>query len=261
MPYTATVYNVLIACNPSTYEQRLIAEELIAEWNGTHAHPTGVVLVVRNESSLSESTLCETDLLVLLVNPFDSEQIEEYLQLAENHQKNETKSSDQQVTDSLVYFVAETLSDEEAEVFEIELMASVTADSFDHVFEKQLCKITDKYVDLARTEGGRDFSEGPAGIEQLTEPMQKLLQNMYQESSQMVWVVGYLGGVTIEIGGENQIDVDDPTSVASVKESLAKLHALAFISSVNPEKTIFTLSKTGVEVVESLLASERSEES
>jgi hypothetical protein len=79
MPYTANVFRVMIASPSDVTEPRLIAQDVIAEWNSVHADDRGIVLLPlswerdstplqgdRPQSLINDQVLAKSDVLVAI---------------------------------------------------------------------------------------------------------------------------------------------------------------------------------------------------
>jgi hypothetical protein len=275
MSYEATVFKVMIASPGDVQPERAIIREMLAEWNVVNSDRRRIVLLGvgwdthcspemgdRPQAIINKQVLLDCDLLVgvfwtRIGTPTGNyasgtvEEIEEHLRLGKP---------------AMLYFSAAPVVPESLDRGQYEALLKFKESCKSRGILEAYSSLTDfksKFYRQLQIKLNKDpyFLNGQPVSSVMAEPRQTYVPALSREAKALlvacaadsagaVLRVTDFGGTTIQSGGRNFAEENNPRSVATWEGALEELESNGLVSPVGPEREIFRITRKGYELAD-----------
>ncbi len=281
MSYISQVYNVMLASPSDVSEERLIAREIILDWNNINSPTRNIVLLPigweynsvptmgnRPQEIINKQVLNNADLLVGIFwtrigTPTGKavsgsvEEIEEHI--------NSGKPA-------MLYFsnkpvLPSSINHEQYEAvkkLKLEYQSNGLTDTFENLeefrtkFQRHLSmKLnTDNFFEGYQSDEGQELFTSSTvkneALNSLSEEAKTLLIEATKDSNGQIMRLAYMGGFEIQTNGKQFVNQNDPKSKALWTAALEELEIENLIADLGYKREIFEVTNLGYQMAETL---------
>lgn len=273
MPYQATAINIMIASPGDVARERVIARDVVLEWNAINSADRRIVLLPIGwdthsapsmagtaQAVINSQVLRQCDLLIAIfwtrlgtpTGEFSSGTVEEI----ERHIAAGKPA--------MIYFsnapVVPDSIDQRQYAAMVEFRESLKTRGLVSFFDDAGTFRTDLFRHLSQTlirDFAPDGTDGeprfpPSRVEpEISDPARELLFAAVADSAGRIMYVRYLGGMEISTGGRNFIDDPSPRTAAKWEGAIDELEQLGFILARGTRREAFSVTEQGYAFAES----------
>jgi hypothetical protein len=275
MPYTAKVFNVMLASPNDVFDERQAATETVHEWNNIHSLTKKIILMPlgweynsapafgdRPQEIINNQILKHADLLIGIfwtrIGTPTGKAVSGTVEEIEEHIKLEKPamlyfSNKPVVPDSIdddQYKAVKRLKEEYKNTSLMETFSSL--EDFKTKFRRQLSITinTNKYI-------SSNFSIAEARFEEdiqeaLSNEAKQLLFEASMDKSGEIFKLSYIGGFSLQTNGKGFNKDDNPRSIAQWTSALDELLNKDLVIAVGNKGNIFKLTQKGYSIADSL---------